>query len=313
MTIPPPRVSVVIPCYNQAHFLPEAVASVVGQTFRDWEIIIVDDGSPDDTAAVAGRLIVRYPEHTIRLLRQANQGLGASRNTGIRAARGDYILPLDADDALEPEMLAATVAVLDAHPEVGFVYTDVHIFGAETTTWSGGGYSLARLRFDCFLNPATLFRKQAWAMAGGYQQSMHPQGYEDWDFWLSLAEAGWQGWHVARPLVRYRRTAGSMLSRVCRYDLELRAQIIINHPRLYEPAFVAWAQRVRSPVYLENGALRSPWRWLWAFASYTALVARTFPPLLPKILLRPVVCRLPIRQQSYARELARLLHVSQRG
>ena len=96
-----------VACCNQAAFLSEAVTSVVRQTFGAWEVIIVDDGSPDDTANVAEQLIAEYGER-IRLIRQANGGLAAARNAGIAAARGRYILPLDADDRLAPLMLERT-------------------------------------------------------------------------------------------------------------------------------------------------------------------------------------------------------------
>jgi glycosyltransferase involved in cell wall biosynthesis len=306
-----PQVSVVIPCYNHGRYLPEAVESVAGQTFSAWEIVIVDDGSTDDSALIAQQLIARYPNRAIRLLRQRNQGLSAGRNNGIRAARGEHILPLDADDAIEPEMLEQTVAVLGCQPQVGFVYTNVHMFGDETTTWSGGSYSLAKLRFDCPMLAVTLFRRAAWEMVGGFHTNLWPQGYEDWDFWLHLAGAGWQGWHIPRPLVRYRRSGGSMLANARLHDLELRAQLVLNHPTLYEPDFSAWARKVYSPAYIERGTFRSTRHWLRAFAGYTALVARRRPALLPKTLLRPLFCRLSARQQGYARRFARLLHLSQ--
>src|SRR4051812_18713622 len=98
-----PQISVIIPCYNHGRYLPGAVASVVAQTFDDWELIIVDDGSTDDSAAIAEQLIATYSRHSMHLLRQTNQGLSASRNNGIRSARGIYILPLDADDQIEPD------------------------------------------------------------------------------------------------------------------------------------------------------------------------------------------------------------------
>lgn len=302
-----PRVSVIIPCYNHGRYLPEAVASVVAQTCDGWELIIVDDGSTDDSAAVAEQLIARYSEHNMRLLRQANQGLSASRNNGIRVARGAYILPLDADDQIEPDMLAATLAVLERQPEVGFVYTDVRMFGEENRIWSGGAYSLDKLRFDCPMVPMTLFRKHAWAASGGFRCDLYPQGYEDWDFWLSLAADGWQGNHIARPLVRYRRTNGSMLAKARRHDLELRAQIVLHHPGLYTAGLLAWARQVCSPSWSTNGSLRSAGRWWRALAGYAAQVARHNPRLLPKTLARPLFCRMSARQQGYVRSFAGLV------
>lgn len=305
------RVSVVIPCYNQARFLPEAVASVVAQTFTDWEIIIVDDGSPDDTAAVAQRLIAAYPDRRIRLIRQENRGLAEARNAGIRMARAPYILPLDADDMIEPEMLALTVAALDTHPDVGFVYTDVRRFGAENNILHTLPYSLERLRFENMMMPATLFRREAWEQVGGFHAFSPVQGYEDREFWVSLADAGWKGLHIPQPLLRYRRAEGSMLSQARRHDLELRAKIFLNHPRLYEPDVLAWARRVLSPEWSVNGTLRSPWHWLLAYLGYVALIRRHHPALLLPTLVRPLFWRLPIRWQGRMRAVARALRLQQ--
>jgi glycosyltransferase involved in cell wall biosynthesis len=302
-----PRVSVIIPCYNHGRYLAEAVSSVVAQTYGGWELVIVDDGSTDDSAAVAERLIASYPEHRMRLLRQENQGLSASRNNGIRVAQGDYILPLDADDQLEPDMLAETLAVLERRPEVGFVYTDVLMFGEENRVWSGGAYSLDKLRFDCPMVPMTLFRKQGWAATGGFYGNLVPQGYEDWDFWLSLASAGWQGQHIARPLVRYRRSNGSMLAIARQHDLELRAQIVLHNPNLYTEGMRAWARRVCSPAWSADGSLRSAGLWWRALAGYAVQVARYSPWLLPKMLARPLFTRMSARQQGYARSFAWLV------
>ena len=110
-----PTVSIVIPCYNQAHFLSEAVESVVSQTFTGWECIIVNDGSSDNTAQVAESLIRKYPDSQVPLVNQVNQGLSCARNTGIKVSRGKYILPLDADDLIHPEMLQKTVSLLESN------------------------------------------------------------------------------------------------------------------------------------------------------------------------------------------------------
>jgi glycosyltransferase involved in cell wall biosynthesis len=305
-----PLITVVIPCYLHAQYLPEAVESVVAQSFERWEIIIVDDGSPDDTAAVAEALIARYPQRSIRLLRQSNQGLAASRNNAIRQARGDYILPLDADDAIAPGMLAASAAVLDSRPEIGFVYTDVQRFGAEHTLLRTAAYDLDALRFDCLMMPATLFRKAAWAQTSGFFTNMGIQGYEDWDFWLRLAAVGWQGHHLPLPLLRYRRSASSMLTRARRHDLELRAQIVLNHRRLYEPPLVTWAEQVCSPAWSRDGQLRGAGFWLAAYLWYCALVVRFRPQMLPKAALRPLFWRIPVHGQGSLRNVLRRLRLS---
>src|SRR5918998_6058271 len=109
-------VSVVIPCYNQAHFLGEAIESVLAQSYPNFEIIVVDDGSTDDTSEVAGS----YPK--VRLVRQENQGLSGARNAGLARSEGEYVVFLDADDRLLPEALETGLEYLDAHPECAFVH-----------------------------------------------------------------------------------------------------------------------------------------------------------------------------------------------
>src|SRR5215211_2313466 len=111
----PPLVSVVIPCYNQAHFLSEAIESVLAQSHPNFEIIVVDDGSTDDTSEIAAR----YPE--VRLVRQENKGLSGARNAGLAHSEGEYVVFLDADDRLLPEALEAHLEHLEAHPECAFV------------------------------------------------------------------------------------------------------------------------------------------------------------------------------------------------
>jgi GT2 family glycosyltransferase len=229
-----PTVSVVIPCYGQAEYLPEAVASVVAQTFTDWELVIVDDGSPDDTALVAGGLIAKYPQHRIRLLRQANAGLSRARNAGIGIAKGRQILPLDADDMIAPTMLEQAVAILSRQPNVAIAYTDHERFGESTAV-------VRTAEFNAFLEPAiniinycALYRREVWEAVGGYNPNMKI-GYEDWDFWVGAVERGYRGVRIPEPLLRYRIRSGSMFTDALQHDAELRRQMRANHPGLYRP------------------------------------------------------------------------------
>ncbi|HYN69035.1 MAG TPA: glycosyltransferase family A protein [Candidatus Eisenbacteria bacterium] len=235
MGVAPPAVSVVIPCYGQAEYLGEAVESVVGQTYPDWEIVIVDDGSPDATAAVAHQLIARHPDRPIRLVRQANQGLPSARNSGIAASTGRYVLPLDADDVLLPEMLQKTVDVLDSDPGVAIAYTDYFRFGADSRQVRTGPWSLDALAFSCQLSGATLFRRDVWTTVGGYDAAMRG-GYEDWDFWIGAAERGFVGRRIPEALFGYRIKPSSMVLDAIANDAQLRRQIARNHPGTYTPA-----------------------------------------------------------------------------
>jgi len=120
-----PLASIVIPCYKQAHFLPESVESVLAQTYREIEIVVVDDGSPDNTAEV----VARYP--TVQCLRQQNRGLAEARNAGFRASKGEYVLFLDADDRLTPDAVEAHICCFAKHPDAGFVVGDIDQIAAD--------------------------------------------------------------------------------------------------------------------------------------------------------------------------------------
>jgi MoaA/NifB/PqqE/SkfB family radical SAM enzyme/tetratricopeptide (TPR) repeat protein len=198
-----PMVSVVIACYNQAQFLPQAVQSVVEQTFADWEIIVVNDGSPDATSAVCRDLAARWPERSIRCLERPNGGVSDARNAGIAVARGKYVLPLDADDKLHPGMLAKTVALLEARPEVAIAYTDTIHFGAVSAQVFAGHFTLASLCQHNLLSYCALYRREIWQAVGGYNTNM-TLGYEDWDFWLGCAEHGFQARRIPEFLLFYR-------------------------------------------------------------------------------------------------------------
>ena len=127
-SVPPPRVSVIIPCFNHGRFLRQAARSVLSQTLADIELIIVDDGSTDETAAV----IAQLDDPRVRVRVTGNRGVSAARNAGLDMARGEFVAFLDADDAWEPEKLARQVAIMDSEPEVALVFTDLRRFSSTT-------------------------------------------------------------------------------------------------------------------------------------------------------------------------------------
>ncbi|MGE5314730.1 MAG: FkbM family methyltransferase [Acidobacteriota bacterium] len=237
-----PLISVVIPCYNYADYLPEAVESVVNQTYRNWEIIIVNDGSTDHSKDVAETLIRKYPQHAIRLIDQPNSGQPAvTRNNGISAARGTYILPLDADDVLMPTMLEAG---LERMRESGcdIVYTDQEYFQGEEKIVRTLEFDRARLFAQNYFAYCSLYKRAMWKAVGGYKQNV--RGYEDWEFWITCAEAGYTFCRLPEVLLRYRVKKESMITSALKRDEELKAQIVLYHPALYPKASVEAARRL---------------------------------------------------------------------
>jgi glycosyltransferase involved in cell wall biosynthesis len=225
-----PKISVVVPCYNGGKFLDQLTACLARQTLRDFEIVIVDDGSTDS----ATKLKLASLGPAIRVVHhQENRGLSAARNTGFSESRGGLVMPLDCDDLLEPTYLEETYGVLhSAPPEVGFVFT--HDLPVEGRPWIKKNYFN---EFDALSKNVTgysmLVRKSAWQKVGGYDESMR-DGYEDWEFHLRLISAGYRGIEIPKPLFIYNiGTQGMLMSHSSRMHAELWRSIRNKHSELY--------------------------------------------------------------------------------
>lgn len=225
-----PKVSVVIPCYNLGEYLDEAVESVLAQTFSDYEILIINDGSTDFTTC---RLLEGYSKPKTRVIHIENSGVSIARNRGIEEAEGEYVLPLDADDRIGNTYLEKAVDVLDRQKNVGVVYCRCVLFGAVNTEWSLPPFSLPHQLLDNLIFSAAMFRKMEWRQTHGYDPGLR-QGWEDWDFWLSLFERGTQVLRLPEVLFYYRVRPGSRersISFLWRCFLMLK--IVYNHRWLY--------------------------------------------------------------------------------
>jgi glycosyltransferase involved in cell wall biosynthesis len=233
-----PRVSVVVPCHDMAGTLAETLASVAAQELDgNVEVIVVDDGSTDGSGALAASL-------GASVLRQPASGHPAhARNTGFAAARAPYVLPLDADDLLEPGFLAATVAALDADPAAGFAYGDVREFGAgePDELHVTPGYGFVELTHRNRHGSASLVRHEAWQAVGGYDAGV---GYEDWDLWLGLGQAGWHGVRAEGATFAHRRSAAGRWALDKGRDREIKARFVLKRPALYDVSQQRWAAAV---------------------------------------------------------------------
>jgi len=182
-----PLVSIVIPTYNHARFLADAIESVLAQTMQDLEIVVVDDGSTDDPTAV----VARYPQ--VRCLHQRQQGLSAARNAGMQQSSGRYLLFLDADDRLLPRAVESGLRCFEAHPAAAFV-SGLHRFvtaeGVPISTSTRepitGDHYLAFLRGNYIgMHATVLYQRQAIAAVGGFDRQLH--ACEDYDLYLRLS------------------------------------------------------------------------------------------------------------------------------
>ena len=228
-----PTVSVVITCFNLGQYVDDAVDSVLAQTRRDFEIIIVNDGSTDPAT---NDLLDDYRRPQTRVVRTENRGLAAARNLGITLSRGAYLCALDADDRLAPTYFEKAGQMLDDDHSLTFVSSWLETFGEETWVWKQSRCDLPTLLAECTVSTAALVRAAAVRAVGGYDERMPHAGYEDWDLWLSLVERGFRGAIVPEVLFFYRRRAGSMSSICChgKPHLDLMEYLVEKHKESYE-------------------------------------------------------------------------------
>jgi len=238
-----PSVSIIIPCYNQGHYISEALESVIRQTYQNWEAIIVNDGSTDSTSHFVREFIQKHPSLDIFLLEKENGGLARARNYGIEHARGKFILPLDSDDKIDSRMLEKCVHVLEENTSVSIVYTDQQNFGLNGNLLTTRNYNFKKLLDDNHLVYCSLYRREIWEKVNGYKPCMK-WGYEDWEFWIATGEKGYYGIRIPEPLFFYRVRDSSMYSNALAHDLELHAQIVINHPNLFSANVVRLGKRL---------------------------------------------------------------------
>jgi glycosyltransferase involved in cell wall biosynthesis len=204
-----PLVSVVIPCYNQAHFLSESIESVLAQTYRQMEIVVVDDGSADNTSEV----VARYPG--VSCVRQENRGLAGARNRGFRASRGEYLLFLDADDRLRPNAIEAHLCCFAQHPEAGFVVGDIDHIGPDGSYRGSPRWPIVEanhyeelLKVNHVANTiAVMFRCAVIERVGGFKPSCSPA--EDYELLLHAARLFLTA-HHRTVVAEYRRYPASL-------------------------------------------------------------------------------------------------------
>ncbi|NNC43964.1 MAG: glycosyltransferase, partial [Acidimicrobiia bacterium] len=226
----PIRVSIVVACYNQGEFLEEALYSVLAQTLRDWEIIVVNDGS-DDRLTLELLDDIELPR--TRIHHQKNAGLPAARNAGMRQARGEYVVPLDADDMLEPEFLKTLVGALDDDPSKGVAHCWTRLFGDLNQIWIPRPFNRYQMLLSNSLVGCAVVRTDVWKAVGGYDEHM-TLGNEDWDFWLRMIEHDVEMIEVTEPLFRYRRHGITMsVETEARFETA-RREVAKAHSGLYD-------------------------------------------------------------------------------
>lgn len=197
-----PIISIVIPCYNDKDYIQETIQSLFDQTYQNFEIIIVDDGSDEATKQVLQILI----NDRTKVITQPNSGPSTARNRGFAVASGDYILTIDADDTVEETFLGKAVAILNENDAVGAVSSHCNVFIKNheiTAEHKPKGGTLNDFLFDNNSVSFALIRKQTWQDAGGYDEAMIT-GFEDWEFWINVTKKRWEVYIIPELLFNYR-------------------------------------------------------------------------------------------------------------
>lgn len=226
------KVSVIVPCYKQAEYLSETLDSVFTQTYQNWECVIVNDGSPDNTEEIAKKYLVK--DRRFKYVSQENKGLSSARNTGIANSEGEYILPLDADDKIGSTYLEKAVARFKEVPETKLVYCKAELFGEENGIWDLPPYDYENIIWNNCIFCSALFRRRDFVNIGGYKENM-VHGYEDWDLWLTLLQKEDVVYRIEELLFYYRVKEVSMSTKLTRFKQETLVQLCKNHPEVYEP------------------------------------------------------------------------------
>ena len=236
-----PDISIISACYNQGKFIKEMLASILAQTFQNFEVIIVNDGSTDNTAEI----LKSISSQKVKIITTNNHGPAHARNTAIKYAKASIILNLDADDKIGPDLLEKAFIIFTNDPNAGIVYSDVEFFGARAGKFKIGLFTIEGMLFDNKISSIAFFRKDDWDYVGGYSEELI-YGLEDWDLWLSIIELKRNVIKIQLTRVYYRIHSSLNLSRSGRRKLDRMnaikslALIFKRHEKLYSNYPNAW-------------------------------------------------------------------------
>lgn len=261
-----PKVSIIIPCYNQGKYVAEAINSALRQTFKDIEIVCVNDGSTDNSVEIIKSFENKY-KNFIFLNNEENRGVIYSRNFAIKNCNGTYILPLDADDIIEPTYVEKAVKILDNNPNIGIVYCKAKIFGNYDKYWNLKPFNKSDILYENCIFCSALFRKSDFLKIGGYNNNMK-YGCEDYDLWLSFIEQGLEVFQINEILFSYRQydeTSRTTIS--LKNKKENWNNLIKNHINLY----------LNDENFLERLIFSNPIKTNKKYKKYKKMFNKLFP------------------------------------
>lgn len=258
-----PSISVIMPVWNGERHLREAMESILGQTERDFEFLIIDDGSTDSTVEIIGS----YQDARIRLIRQEHEGIVVALNRGVREAKAEWIARMDADDISYPQRFERQLAAVRSRPDAVLCHTQIHIMGEARYVTPAGrfvrGEALTQLRLcyqSAIVHPTVMFRKDAFLAAGGYlEEERHA---EDFGLWGRLVKSG-PVIGIPDALLDFRVHQGSISKQKLDYQIELSRRIALRHCRDFMRLDEKEAERAYQALrFLSADPPLRDWFWL---------------------------------------------------
>lgn len=221
--------SVLITAYNYGQYLPETISSIAAQTRLPVEVIIVNDGSTDDTAEIVAVLQREYANNfPIRLITQKNSGVASALNRGFQEARTSYVAHLDADDLVSPTFVEVLTSALDRNPKAAVAYGKYRLFEGESGQGRYYDFSPGRLVFDwCYISSANVMRREAVMATRGWRSDL--EAWEDYEFYLTLLQEGWTAVGVPEVVHFWRRHVGARNYQKLKVRLRLKRQLLLGH------------------------------------------------------------------------------------
>lgn len=242
-----PKVSVIMPCYNDGLYIQEAIESVLQQTYKNIELIIINDGSDDkDTINILNGL----NDERIIVLHTENLKPARARNYGISIASGEYILPVDSDDKIDATYVEKAIMVLHDNPNVGVVYCEADLFGEQSGKWDLPVYSFEKMLLDNIVFVTAMFYKSDWKRVGGFNTYMDA-GMEDYDFWLSILATGKKIHQIPEVLFHYRIKKVSRTTQFMDKSEQVKdmyRRMYDNHEEFYQEHASLYAKTLRDAL-----------------------------------------------------------------
>ncbi len=224
-----PKVSIITPCFNREKFIAETLDCIQKMDYPNWECIVVDDGSTDNSGKIIQEFVLK--DNRFKYFYHANCGISITKNTAVANSNGKYIFPLDSDDLISPYYIKEAVEIMENNPNVKVVYANGAYFGDKKKKWRLKDYTFNDLLISNCIHNSALFRRIDFDKCGGYDPALVIN--EDWDLWISILKTGGEVVKIKKEYFFYRKHGESIIMKHSRQDTETLKTIHKKHKELY--------------------------------------------------------------------------------